>query len=279
MDIKNGNDLGSVEIFFSLIGGTYAEDGRLQGLLDMIGAAYVGSGVIGSVLGMDKVIMKQVLRQNGILVADFIGIKKYEVNDETVHQVEKKLAYPIFIKPANLGSSIGITKAYNQKDLLRGMNLAFEYDNKIILEQYIKGREIECAVLGNDNLLTISIPGEIAAKEDYYDYNSKYVNEMGVKILIPAPLNDNQTMQAQLLAKRVYEILDCSCFGRVDLFLTANNKWYANEINTIPGFTHMSMYPKLMELSGIPYSKLIDKLILLALEKKKNIDTLKIEVD
>lgn len=278
IEIANGNDLGKVEVFFSLIGGTFAEDGRLQGLLDMIDVAYVGPGVMGSALGMDKVLMKQVMRQNGIPVADFISLKKNTGEMVPIAEIERTLGYPLFIKPANLGSSIGITKAYNRDGLLKGIATAFQYDNKIILEQYIKGREIEYAVLGNDGDITVSIPGEIVPQDDYYDYESKYINEKGVKILLPAPMGDDQIKKGQELAKKVYTTLDCACCGRVDLFLT-DKGWYANEINTIPGFTNMSMYPKLMAMSGVSYTELIDKLITFALDKKKKIDDLKIDID
>lgn len=279
IDISNGDELGMTEVFFSLIGGTYAEDGRLQGLLDMLDVAYVGPGVTGSALGMDKVVMKKVLRQSGIPVSDFIGLKKHELNDMLIDTAEKQLGYPIFVKPANLGSSIGIVKAYSRDELLKGIDAAFAYDNKIILEQYIKGREIECAVLGNDNDLTVSVPGEVVPQKDFYDYQSKYIDENGAKLLLPAPLNEEQTAQAQELSRRVYGALDCACFGRVDMFMTADEKWYANEINTIPGFTHNSMYPKLMGLSGIKYSDLIDRLVKLAMKKKQDNDRLKIEIE
>lgn len=275
--VETGEVLACTEVFFSLIGGTYAEDGRLQGLLDMLDVAYVGPGVTGSALGMDKVIMKEVLRAAGLLVADFIGVKKTDQKDCYVKKAKDMLGFPLFVKPANLGSSVGVTKAYDHKQLLEAIELAFTYDNKIIFEKYIKGREIECAVLGNHTLF-ISVPGEIIPKHDFYSYEAKYIDPHGAELIIPARLNTSQTQQAQELSKQVYETLDCACFGRVDFFLTEDNKWYTNEINTIPGFTNISMYPKLMEASGISYPDLIDRLIQLAFEKKRETDSLKIEI-
>lgn len=276
IETKSGKTVATADVFFSLIGGTYAEDGRLQGLLDMVGAAYVGAGVTGSVLGIDKVVMKQVLRQSGVLVTDFIAVKKWQQDLPLIRQAEKELAYPIFVKPACLGSSVGVTKAYNRRQLLRGIQQAFEYDNKVILEKFVKGREIECAVLGNDQIF-VSLPGEIRSHHDFYDYESKYIDPQSVELLIPAPLNSTQIKQAQTLAGRVYEALGCCGFGRVDMFFGQNGRWYANEINTIPGFTNMSMYPKLMELSGIKYSELIDRLVELAFTKKRATDRLRTE--
>lgn len=275
--VETGEVLACTEVFFSLIGGTYAEDGRLQGLLDMLNVAYVGPGVTGSALGMDKVIMKEVLRASGVLVTDFIGIKKAEKNTDLIKKAERILGYPMFVKPANLGSSVGVTKAYDYKQLLYAIKKAFEYDNKIILERYIKGREIECAVLGNHKLF-VSVPGEIKPNHDFYSYEAKYIDPHGADLIIPAQLSKSQIQEVQKLSKQVYRALDCACFGRVDFFLTEEGRWYANEINTIPGFTNISMYPKLMEASGISYSGLIDRLIILAFEKKRETDLIKIEI-
>lgn len=272
------NILGYAQIFFSLIGGTYAEDGRLQGMLDMLDVAYIGAGVTGSVLGIDKVIMKQVLQHSGIRTAKFFAMTRCEQTEEYVSSIENGLGFPLFIKPANLGSSIGITKAYNHEDFVLGLKKAFKYDNKIIIEEYIKAREIECAVLGNKDLF-VSVPGEIIPHYDFYNYEAKYIDKNGADLIIPATLTKNQTKEVQELSRKVFKILNCACFGRIDFFLTHDGIFYTNEINTIPGFTNISMYPKLMQASGISYSDLIDKLVLLAFENKSNRDRLKTDTD
>ena len=278
LDFKTGNKLGSTQVFFSLIGGTYAEDGRLQGHLDMLNIPYVGAGVTGSVLGIDKVIMKQVLQQSGIKIARFLSLKLFERNQNNANKILKEFSYPFFIKPANLGSSIGITKVYTRSQLESALDLAFTYDNKIIIEEYIKGREIECAVLGRDDDLFVSIPGEIIPNHDFYTYEAKYIDPNGADIIIPALLSKDKFEELQALAKQAFTALDCAGFGRIDFFLTQDGEFFVNEINTIPGFTNISLYPKLMEASGISYTDLLDRLIEYAFQEKKSKERLKIMI-
>ena len=273
---KNGKNITNIDVFFPITHGTFGEDGCLQGFLELLNIAYVGSGVLGSSVGMDKDVMKRLFRDAGILTARFFAPKKSDISKKYLDKVIKDLKFPIFVKPANLGSSVGISKAHNRKELEKDIKDAFEYDTKIILEEYIKGREIECAVLGNDNPI-VSKPGEIKLQSEFYSYDAKYINADDA---IPVPVADlpkNVIKKIQETAIRVFEILGCYGMGRVDFFLEKNGKLYANEINTLPGFTSSSMYPKMWEQSGISYSKLLDKLIQLALEKKKEKDKLKRE--
>lgn len=276
--LKNGKNITEIDVFFPVTHGTFGEDGCLQGLLECMNAAYVGSGVLGSAVGMDKDVMKRLFRDSEIPTARFYAPKKSEINQKFLNKVIKDLKFPIFVKPANLGSSVGISKAKNKKELEIAIDEAFKYDTKIIIEEYIKGREIECSILGNDSSageLIASKPGEIKFKSDFYSYDAKYINENDA---IPVPVADlpkNIVKKIQQTAIKVFKVLECSGMGRVDFFLTKKGKIYANEINTLPGFTSISMFPKMFAESGISYSKLLDKLIELAIEKKKERDKLK----
>ena len=272
--VKNGKNITEIDVFFPVTHGTFGEDGCLQGLLECMNATYVGSGVLGSAVGMDKDVMKRLFRDAGIPIARFYAPKKSEINPNFFNKVVKDLKFPIFVKPANLGSSVGISKAKNKKELEIAIGEAFKYDTKIIIEEYIKGREIECSVLGNEKPI-VSKPGEIKLKSDFYSYDAKYINENDA---IPVPVADlpkNVVKKIQETAIKIFKVLECSGMGRVDFFLTKDGKIYANEINTLPGFTSISMFPKMFAESGIPYSKLLDKLIQLAIEKKKERDKLK----
>ena len=256
---------GDLDVIFPVLHGPYGEDGTIQGLLDLADVAYVGAGVLGSAVGMDKDVMKRLLREAALPVGDCWAIKKHEI-DAFIETRFHDLPYPVFVKPANLGSSVGITKVHGPEELRSALNAAAQYDRKIVIEKGIDAREIEVAVLGNDEPIA-SIPGEIVPSREFYDYEAKYVDEDS-RLLIPAPLTVEQTAEAQRLAIATFKTLECSGLGRVDLFLErGSDKFYVNEINTLPGFTAISMYPKLWEASGVPYNELVDRLIALALER------------
>lgn len=266
--------LGGVDVVFPVTHGTFGEDGSLQGMLELMDVAYVGAGVLGSAVGMDKEVMKRLLTQANIPVAKWETAKKWEVSEMFLKMVVAELKYPVFVKPANLGSSVGITKAHDIAELRQAVQTAGQYDTKIIFEENIAGREIEVAVLGNDRP-EASIPGEIVTKgHEFYDYEAKYIDEKGASLIIPAKLPKTDIKEAQTMAIRAFRALDCAGMARVDMFLTARGRWVVNEINTLPGFTNISMYPKLWEASGLPYPKLLDRLIDLALERKNQKDAL-----
>ncbi|TAN57376.1 D-alanine--D-alanine ligase [Patescibacteria group bacterium] len=262
----------SIDVVFPILHGPFGEDGTMQGLLKLANIPFVGADVLGSAVGMDKDVMKRLLREAGIPIAKFLVYKSDETIDFNI--VAKKLSLPLFVKPANLGSSVGISKAKNKNEFSRAVKLAFQYDAKIIIEENIKAREIECAVLGNDKPIA-SVPGEVIPKNDFYSYKSKYLDENGAVLEIPAKLSENTIKNIQKLAVKTFKVLCCEGMGRVDFFLKSNGQILVNEINTIPGFTSISMYPKLWEASGISYAALIDRLIQLALEKYKKEQILK----
>ena len=256
---------GAVDVFFPIVHGTYGEDGTIQGLLELAGVPYVGAGVLGSAVGMDKDVMKRLLREAGLPVGDFWVTRSRDI-EAFIGEFGKELPYPVFVKPANLGSSVGITKAHNVGELPAAIAFAAEFDRKIIIEKGIDAREIEISVLGNDELKA-SIPGEIIPSREFYDYQAKYVDDDS-RLIIPAPLSEQQVRQAQDLAIRSFQALDCSGMARVDLFLEKpTGKFLVNEINTLPGFTSISMYPKLWEATGLAYADLVDRLITLAVER------------
>jgi D-alanine-D-alanine ligase len=256
---------GVVDVVFPVLHGTYGEDGTIQGLLELANVPYVGAGVLGSAVGMDKDVMKRLLRDAGLPIGDYWTLRRAEIIS-FVETHYGKLPYPVFVKPANLGSSVGITKVNGPAELRQALEIAAEYDRKILVERGIDGREIEVSVLGNDDPIA-SVPGEIIPSREFYDYEAKYIDENS-ELLIPAPLDDQQTCEAQRLSVETFKVLECSGMGRVDLFLERETgKFYVNEINTIPGFTTISMYPKLWEASGISYPELIDRLIALAIER------------
>jgi D-alanine-D-alanine ligase len=258
-----------LDVLFPVVHGTYGEDGTLQGMLELADMPYVGCGVLASAAGMDKTIAKRLFRDAGIAVAPFLEFlrKDWQKNPKTIlEKIEKELSYPCFIKPVNSGSSVGISKASNKEELSAGMDLASKYDRKILIEAQVEGREIEVSVLGNDEPIA-SVPGEIVPCNEFYDYSAKYVDNKS-ELRIPADLSDEIIAQIQALAIKAYKALDCAGMARVDFFLEKKtNRLIINEINTIPGFTSISMYPKLWEASGIPYNELVSKLIELAIER------------
>ena len=258
-----------IDVVFPVLHGPFGEDGTIQGLLEIANIPYVGSGVLGSALAMDKDVMKRLFQQDGLRTASFIAFRKSDwdkQHQEVVQEVTDKLGYPCFVKPANFGSSIGISKVEQPKQLTGAISLAVQFDDKIIVEKALDAREIECSVLGNVTPQA-SLPGEITPGSVFYDYQAKYLNDKA-QLLIPAPLKPVQVKQIQELAIRSFQVTECQGMARVDFFLErSTGEIYINEINTIPGFTSISMYPKLWEASGISYSELIDRLIELAIER------------
>jgi D-alanine-D-alanine ligase len=270
-----------VDVIFPVLHGTFGEDGTIQGLLELADMAYVGAGVLGSAAGMDKDIMKSLFRAAGLPIVKHVTFlrSQWQTNAKKVQKfVESKLKYPVFVKPANLGSSVGISKAHDRKHLGPAIEEAAKFDRKIVIEQGVggrkqKAREIECSVLGNDNP-EASLPGEIVPSTEFYDYNAKYLDE-GAQLIIPAKLTKSETTEVQRLAIAAFKAVDGSGLSRVDFLMEPKSrKIYLNEINTMPGFTAISMYPKLWAASGVSYSDLIGRLIQLGLdrheEKKKN---------
>jgi D-alanine-D-alanine ligase len=254
-----------VDVVFPIVHGTYGEDGTIQGLFELANLPYVGAGVLGSAVGMDKDVMKRILRDSGLPIVKYWTVRKSDLHSFLQTEMNV-LPYPVFVKPANLGSSVGITKVHSPEELPAALQTAAEYDRKIVVEQGIDAREIEISVLGNDDPIA-SIPGEIIPSREFYDYNAKYVDDNS-RLLIPAPLTDLQVDEARHLGISAFKVLECSGMARVDFFLErSSGKFYVNEINTLPGFTSISMYPKLWDASGIPYSQLIDRLITLAIER------------
>ncbi|MCL6610648.1 MAG: D-alanine--D-alanine ligase [Peptococcaceae bacterium] len=267
-----GQIAGEIDVVFPVMHGTYGEDGTVQGLLELANIPYVGAGVLGSALGMDKVLMKTVLARHGVPQARFLSFlrREWETDPKTViAETEKQLGYPCFIKPANLGSSVGISKARRREELVRGLELAAGYDRKIILEEFIDAREVEVSVLGNDDPMA-SLPGEIIPLKEFYDYEAKYVDGLS-QLKVPAELPPDTVERLRELAIKVFKALDCAGMARVDFFLRrSDGAVLVNEINTIPGFTRFSMYPKLWEATGIGYRELLDRLIDLALERHRD---------
>ncbi len=258
-------------VFIPMIHGTYGEDGSLQGFLEMLDVAYVGAGVLGSAVGMDKDVQKRLLKGAGINVGEFIVLRDNQLTYEAREFVEQR-GYPVFVKPVNLGSSVGVTKVHNEEELGKAVSLAFEYDTKVMIEEFIAGRELEIAVLGRE----ASVVGEIIAHHEFYDYDAKYIDPEGAEVQIPADdLSEKKIEEIQKLAMKVFTMLECEGMARVDLFMKEDGELVINEINTLPGFTNISMYPKLWEASGVPYPKLLDRLIELAIERKRTKDTLR----
>ena len=271
----------NVDIIFPVLHGTFGEDGTIQGLLELADIPYVGAGVLGSAAGMDKDIMKSLFRAAGLAIVKHVTVlrSEWESAPKKVQKlVESKLKYPVFVKPANLGSSVGISKARDRKELGPAIDEAAKFDRKIVIEEGVggkknKAREIECSVLGNDKP-DASVPGEIVPSAEFYDYSAKYLDE-GSQLIIPAKLTKAETKKVQELAIAGFRAVDCSGLARVDFLMDPKSrKIYLNEINTMPGFTSISMYPKLWAASGVGYSELISRLIQLGLdrhsEKKRN---------
>jgi D-alanine-D-alanine ligase len=256
----------SLDVLFPVLHGPYGEDGTIQGMLKLAGIPFVGAGVLGSAVGMDKDVLKRLLREAKLPTVKFIVVHRRNKDTITFERVREELGIPLFVKPANLGSSVGISKVTSIEDFRQAIELALSFDNKILIEEGIKGREIEVAVLGNEDPIA-SVPGEIIPHHDFYSYEAKYIDENGAALEVPAKLSPALIADAKDLAVKAFKTLECEGMARVDFFLVDNKSFLLNEINTIPGFTKISMYPRLWEASGIPYSELIDRLIKLALER------------
>lgn len=256
------------DVIFPLLHGTNGEDGTVQGLLEVLNLPYVGNGVLASSAGMDKVVMKQLFEHAGLKQVPYVYFIRKEWNknqDALIAKMEEELTWPMFVKPANLGSSVGISKASNREELIKAIDLASKYDRKIIVETGVVAREVEMGVLGNDSP-RVSVPGEIKPVTDFYDYDSKY-NDNNTGLIIPAPVTTDVVERMKDMAIRAFKVLDCSGLVRADFFVTAEDDIVINEVNTMPGFTPVSMYPILWQNTGVTYSDLIEQLIDLAIER------------
>ena len=271
-DIEGGRAAGFVDVVFPILHGPFGEDGTVQGLLKLAGVAFVGSGVLGSAIGMDKVVAKQLLRAAGLPVAQFVAARNDEMPD--FQEVSRLLGLPLFIKPANLGSSVGVSKVADEQTFHAAIRHAYCFDTKVLIEEFVDGRELECAVLGNRSPKA-SCVGEIIPNQDFYSYDAKYIDQHGAELVIPADLPAVVSERMQKLSLSAFEALECEGLARVDFFLKPNGQIIINEINTIPGFTRISMYPQLWAASGISYADLIDRLIQLALERHEREKCLK----
>ena len=261
--------LGDIDIAFPLIHGTHGEDGSLQGLLELAGVAYVGAGIGASAIGMDKALMKRIFSQAGLDVPDHIVVRadKARDNQEVADAIDASVGYPAFVKPANGGSSVGITKVHSREDLGHALCVGFQHDRKVLIEQAVEGREVECAVLGNDDPEPSPL-GEISYTREFYDYEAKYLDD-STKLIVPADVSDETAKRIQDLAVQGYRAIDCAGMGRMDFFLTEDDRVLIDEVNTLPGFTPASMYPLLWAHAGLSYADLITKLVELGLERHK----------
>lgn len=268
--------LAELDVVFPVLHGPYGEDGTVQGLLELAGIPYVGAGVTASALGMDKAIFKDVMKAHGLPVTDYLVLKRKEWDADpegVMDRIEERLSYPLFTKPANLGSSVGVSKCHDRRGLAAGLAEAARYDRKLLVEAAVPAaREIEVSVLGNDDPIA-SIPGEIIPSREFYSYEAKYIDtgENASRLLIPAPISSELAERVRDLAVRAYKAIDCAGMARADFLLSGTTgELYVNELNTIPGFTAISMYPKLWEATGISYPELIDRLIELAVERYRD---------
>jgi D-alanine-D-alanine ligase len=250
--------LGEVDVVFPVLHGPFGEDGTVQGLLELAGVPYVGAGVLGSALAMDKDVFKAVMRDRGVPVTRNITLRRGQAP-------ESPFGYPVFVKPARLGSSVGISKVASEEELPAAVELAFQHDEKVLVEEFVDGVEVECSVLGNAKPIA-SIPGEIVANADWYDYSAKY-DEGGMDLVIPPRISEEALERVQDLSVQAFRVTDCEGMARVDCFVRADGEVLINELNTIPGFTATSVYAKLFDASGIPYGELLERLVQLALER------------
>ena len=261
----------SIDIFFPVLHGPMGEDGTIQGVFEMLNKPYVGCGVLGSAVGMDKVFSKIMFSHAGIPTGKYCHFRQrdwHRKKIEKIRAIEKTLGYPVFVKPANMGSSVGINKAHDQKELIAAIDEAFIYDSKVILEAFVKGREIECAVLEDGETIKASVAGEVIPSKEFYDYEAKYSADQDSQVVIPAGIDEKVMAQIRDYAIRAFEAIEGASLARVDFFLTEENEILINEVNTLPGFTNISMYPKMWEATGITYEALIDQIIQSAKRKR-----------
>ena len=268
------------DVVFPVLHGTDGEDGAVQGLLQTLGIAYVGSDVLGSAVAMDKLVSKQLLEANNVPVAAYLHYFIQDRKRISYPEVTDKLGHSIIVKPVNLGSSVGVTKVNSVEDFETAIDDAFQYDNSILIEEFIEGREVECAVLGNENPI-VSIAGEIklSDKYDFYSYTAKYEDPDSADIVIPAAMDKEVHNRIKEYSLRAYQVLHCSDLSRVDLFVTKENKVFVNEVNTLPGFTNISMYPSLLQYENVPYQELITRLIQMALDRNASNDRITTNYD
>ena len=269
IESQSAHALTQLDVIFPIVHGTLEEDGSLQGLLRMANIPFVGSSVLGSAVSMDKDVTKRLLRDAGLLVAPFVTLNRANRQHHSFASVSHTLGLPLFIKPANQGSSVGVSKVRNDAEFQQAVELAFQFDHKVLVEAAIVGREIECAVLGNDHPKA-SVCGEIVLSDEFYSYDTKYINEQGALVRAPADLTPEINEKIQRIALQAFQALECQGMARVDVFLTPDDDVIINEVNTLPGFTNISMYPKLWQASGLSYTDLITALIELALERQEN---------
>lgn len=269
VDVTLHKSLPEIDVVFPVLHGPFGEDGTVQGLLKLANIPFVGSDVLGSAVSMDKDVMKRLLRDAGLPIGNFLVYQRIDKNNIQFNTLTTELGLPFFVKPANLGSSVGISKVHNHQEFQAAIDCAFKYDNKIIIEQYIECREIECAVLGNDVPIA-SLPGEIIPHHEFYSYEAKYLDENGASLEVPAKLSAVAVSRIQELSIKAFNTLCCSGMARIDFFYKNDNEIYINEVNTIPGFTDVSMYPQMWQASGLSYPELIEQLIDFALEKFKS---------
>lgn len=262
-----------IDVAFPVLHGPMGEDGSIQGLFELADIPYVGPGILGSAVGMDKEVMKRLLTEADIPSAPFIALKSHE--EINLPAIFATLGTPVFVKPANMGSSVGVSKAWNEEELLKAMTEAFLYDSKILVEQAVAGDEIECAVLGNEKPQASAVGHIIPKNDDFYSYDAKYIDEDGAILEIPARLSDELIEKVQTRAVEAFQVLGAEGMSRVDMFVTKDGEILVNEINTIPGFTKISMYPKLWEEAGLPVKDLVTRLIELAIERREGRAALK----
>jgi len=274
---ENGLKLDQLDVVFPIVHGTLGEDGSLQGMLRLADVPFVGPSVLSSSICMDKDIAKRLLKDAGIQVARGITVTRAKRNAIDYEQTKEKLGTPMFIKPANQGSSVGVSKVVTEEEFDTAIDLALQFDHKLVIEEAINGREIECSVLGLDEPKA-SLLGEILPQTEFYSYESKYIDEKGADLAIPADVTDEVTKRMQDVAIKSFETLQCEGLARVDFFLTDDGEIYVNEVNTLPGFTKISMYPKLWEISGVSYTDLISQLLEFAIERYENDQKLKSSV-
>lgn len=272
--ISDASIRNEIDVVFPVLHGAYGEDGTVQGLLKLANLPFVGAGVLGSAVGMDKDVAKRLLRDAGIPIANFLVCHKWNRDSLTFAEASRYLGLPLFVKPANAGSSVGVSKVRTEEQFKQAIEAAFAFDSKVLIEEFIEGREVECSVLGNEQPIASRV-GEIIAQSEFYSYEAKYIDESGALLEIPAKMPQATEDSIRETAVKAFRVLCCEGMARVDFFLTKDNRAVVNEINTIPGFTKISMYPKLWEISGIPYRELIDRLIQLALERHEREQRLK----
>ena len=272
--LQDPTSISAVDVIFPVLHGPYGEDGSVQGLAKLANVPCVGSDILGSAIGMDKDVSKRLLRDAGIPVARHLCLRRNGMTGELAKQVEQELGFPVYVKPANMGSSVGVSKVSGHTDLIPAIKNALQYDTKVVIEEAIVGREIECSVMGNDDPIA-SVAGEIETVDGFYSYESKYIDENAAVLKIPAALDQPTLRKVQTTAIAAFKTLESRGMARVDMFLTKSGKVYINEINTIPGFTAISMYPKLWEASGLSYKELIGRLIQLALDEHQEKNDLK----